>query len=274
MQYDASKKAWMTANLFETWIRSLDRQFCRQKRQVILFLDNCTAHPPIDGLTNIRLAFLPPNTTAKLQPLDQGIIRSLKALYRKKLLAKLISSLDKGEEFSVNVLDALHFLRAAWDDVTSTTVTNCFRKAGFMCSQESTDADDGDTSAVVSEVQQQFQCLLQSGIGGLQNVSPEEYITADEEVETVGELTNADIVAQVQSQQNAEDEDEDDDDSVQNDEPMVTVLEAQQCIKKLRCFFEAEEDASKFFSSINDMDCYLDRKRATFRQTKITDFLV
>ena len=83
-----------------------------------------------------------------------------------------------------------------------------------MCSQESIDADDGDTSAVVSEVQQQFQCLLQSGIGGLQNVSPEEYIAADEEVETVGELTNADFVSQVQRQHNAEDEDEDDDDSV------------------------------------------------------------
>ena len=49
VQYDASKKAWMTASLFETWVRTLDRQFCHQKRRIILFLDNCTAHTLIEG---------------------------------------------------------------------------------------------------------------------------------------------------------------------------------------------------------------------------------
>ena len=33
-------------------------------------------------LTNIRVHYLPPNTTAHLQPLDAGIIRSFKAHYR------------------------------------------------------------------------------------------------------------------------------------------------------------------------------------------------
>ena len=115
VQYDASSKAWMTSNMFETWVRSQDRRFCRQRRKVLMFLDNCPAHRNVDGLTN---------TTSKLQPLDQGIIRSLKVLYRKRLLAKLIASLGRREEFTVNVLGALHFLRAAWDEVTSTTIIN------------------------------------------------------------------------------------------------------------------------------------------------------
>ena len=39
-----------------------------------MFVDNCAAHPPVDKLCAVKLAFLPPNTTSKLQPMDQGII--------------------------------------------------------------------------------------------------------------------------------------------------------------------------------------------------------
>ena len=37
------------------------------------------------NLTNVRVHFLPPNTTAFLQPCDAGIINSFKANYKKKL---------------------------------------------------------------------------------------------------------------------------------------------------------------------------------------------
>ena len=54
-------------------------------RKIALVVDNCTAHPVIHGLTNFMLVFLPPNTTAKTQPMDAGVIRCLKAYYRKNL---------------------------------------------------------------------------------------------------------------------------------------------------------------------------------------------
>ncbi|GBC35801.2 tigger transposable element-derived protein 6-like [Rhizophagus irregularis DAOM 181602=DAOM 197198] len=41
-------------------------------------------------LSNIKVYFLPPNTTAHLQPLDAGIINSFKAQYRKLLIANRI----------------------------------------------------------------------------------------------------------------------------------------------------------------------------------------
>ena len=129
VQYTSSSKAWINSSIFESWLRKLDLKFRQEKRSILLFLDNCPAHPIIDGLTNIKVAFLPPNSTSKLQPMDQGIIRSLKAHYRKKLLSKLISALDKNEIFKVNLLDALHMINAAWNEVTVTTVKNCFLKA-------------------------------------------------------------------------------------------------------------------------------------------------
>ena len=67
-----------------------------QSHNIILITDNCPSHPHPDSLpenyegppppilTNITLLYLPPNTTSKLQPLDQGIIAAFKAAYRRK----------------------------------------------------------------------------------------------------------------------------------------------------------------------------------------------
>ena len=77
--YRNQKKSWMTGELFEEWVKGLDRGFRVKDRRIALLVDNCPAHPTIEGLTNIHLIFLPPNTTSVLQPMDQGVIRSLKS---------------------------------------------------------------------------------------------------------------------------------------------------------------------------------------------------
>ena len=83
-RYGAQKKSWMDDVLFEEWVRDLIKKFVSEKRKVALIIDNCKAHPIIDNLSNIKLVFLPPNTTSVSQPMDQGIIRCLKANYRKR----------------------------------------------------------------------------------------------------------------------------------------------------------------------------------------------
>jgi hypothetical protein len=64
--------------------------------------------------------------------MDQGIIQNLKVHYRKRLLRRRISGIDSGTEFSFNLLDAVFLLQRAWNEVTETTIANCFRKAGFV----------------------------------------------------------------------------------------------------------------------------------------------
>ena len=86
--YEANSKAWMTSTISEKWLRKLDFQMRNSTQKIAMVLKNCTAHPNINGLTNIKLVFLPPNTMAKAQPMDSGVIRCLKAHYRKSL-AKL-----------------------------------------------------------------------------------------------------------------------------------------------------------------------------------------
>ncbi|GBM97211.1 Tigger transposable element-derived protein 4 [Araneus ventricosus] len=45
MNYEANTKAWMTGELFVNWLKALDRKMACQKRKIVLFIDNCEAHP-------------------------------------------------------------------------------------------------------------------------------------------------------------------------------------------------------------------------------------
>ena len=90
---------------------------------------------------------------SKTQPMDQGIIRSLKARYRTKVIRKYIAAVDAKKPLpKLTVLDAMTMLVAAWDDVSETTVVNCFKKAGICKeSQERSINDDDDPFKVLAE---------------------------------------------------------------------------------------------------------------------------
>ena len=145
-KYRSQKKNWMDSILFEEWVREIDRRFTRDGRKIVLLVDNCPAHPSIDNLLSTELIFLPHNTTSKLQPMDQGVIRSLKALCKTMSIKKIIEAIEKKKtlpEFSI--LDAMQMLDLAWEKVTTKTVVNCFEEAGISKEKQSEallDADD------------------------------------------------------------------------------------------------------------------------------------
>ena len=59
--------------IFQHWITDWDVALIRENRKILLPVDNCPAHPKIQSLKNIRLEFLPANTTFLIQPLNQGV---------------------------------------------------------------------------------------------------------------------------------------------------------------------------------------------------------
>jgi DDE superfamily endonuclease len=81
--YRSNSKAWMTTAIFEPWIIALNAYFRIKNRKVLLLIDNAPSHSWDKSLSleNVRVEFLPPNTTAHLQPMDAGIISNFKAKY-------------------------------------------------------------------------------------------------------------------------------------------------------------------------------------------------
>ncbi|ELU16255.1 hypothetical protein CAPTEDRAFT_58732, partial [Capitella teleta] len=84
-----NSKAWMTSVPFKEWAKKLNNKFRWAGSSILVFVDNCAAHPPME-LTNLKVAFFPPNTTSRLQPCDAGIIANLKIGYRKRLLRHIL----------------------------------------------------------------------------------------------------------------------------------------------------------------------------------------
>ena len=131
-RYRVQKKSWMTGVSFEEWVRKLDLSFRAQSRKVALLIDNFPAHPEIKNLTNINLILLPPNTTFVLQPMDQGVIQSLKAHYRKKAVRLCIKAVETNKPLpKITILQALKHLLSSWNAVSKETIVNCFKKSNI-----------------------------------------------------------------------------------------------------------------------------------------------
>lgn len=135
VQYFGTEKGWMTAWMYQQWLVGVDEQMRAADRHILLLVDNASSHHEVGlSLTNIRVDRLPPNTTAKIQPMDQGIIYCIK---REVLHQKMVHALDSlGESledpYKADVLTAIIWCEAAWEDVGAGTIANCWKHSGLM----------------------------------------------------------------------------------------------------------------------------------------------
>lgn len=269
VEYTANKKAWMMASVFSDWLINLDKRFSREKRKVVLIIDNCPAHPHIE-LKAIKLVFLPPNTTSVLQPCDQGIIQNLKFNYRKQLLRKYLVAIEAIEEFSISLLDALHMLRSAWNSVKPTTIENCFRHAGFskiansLASQESADIESEPTfNEIFGKVSELLDCPT---------VSINEYVSIDNDVSTAPILTEKEILEMVKNPKVSADSDDEFDNGFNDAVPVPSTSEVRKMINSVRCYLDAHSNG-EMSKTIDDLEQFVDNiaLKNTF-QKKITAF--
>ena len=77
--------------------------------------------------------------------MDQDVIRCLKAHYRKQLVKLILRSLDSNKPLpKVSLLTALQLLVSAWNEVSETTVVNCFKKAKISEKDQTIAINDED----------------------------------------------------------------------------------------------------------------------------------
>jgi hypothetical protein len=137
--YYANSKAWMTSGIFRDFLHALDASLSALGRKIVLFTDNCAAHSPDTScLRNIKVGFYPPNCTSILQPLDLGVNRCFKQVYRKQLVQRAVCLMNarKGVQFKIDILQAIHIIVSAWQQVTQSTIQNFFVKCGQVKKNE------------------------------------------------------------------------------------------------------------------------------------------
>lgn len=243
--YRWNKKAWMTGELFNEWLRKFDQAMRSADRRVLLLLDNCSAHQVTFQPTNVEIRFLPPNTTASLQPMDQGIIQNLKVHYRGLVLRRYIAEVEASTNSSYNIslLDATRYLVRAWDMVTPTTIANCFRKAGFR-------ADDTarDSAEVVAETEKTYDGLferLHAFMRVPENINFSDFATADEEVVARAAFTEEEIVVAATTSDIPDAETEAETPEIETEAALPiarNAAEAYRLLEQIRGFLEKKSD--------------------------------
>lgn len=261
VEYHANRNAWMTLDLFETYIRKLDSKFFNQNRKVLLFLDNCSAHGDFANLSAIKLEFLPANTTSKLQPADQGIIKCLKHAYRKRLVRQAIEEIENGVEHKINVLDAMRLISSSWEiNVSQSVIENCFKSCGFFSesvSDNEAEADDWD---------------LLEGMGDMDCEQLREFMCIDDNIATSEPLSDEAIVnsicgEQTDGEQNDEDEDE-------SSLPPPSGKQAQDAVHILQQYLETTEGAENtLFKCVQKLGDFVNANNLKkCKQSKLTAF--
>jgi hypothetical protein len=252
----------MTSDLFESELRLWDRQLRLQNVKILLLVDNCPAHPKLGNLQNIKLVFLLANTTSILQPMDQGVIRSLKCHFRKLILLRVIECIDKKQEHTVTLLHAIRCVDKAWRRVTEKTIRNCFRHAGITtrgqevaettengCNEENDAAvaapaaDDDDDDLPLSEWVHKVDGDIRA------SYDLDAYVSIDDEVVTAKTQTEENIAMEVKRKETNEPEEEEDHDQ-EIEVAIPTLSEAVEAIRTVYRFYEARSENTKIISEI------------------------
>ena len=150
--YYNNAKAWMTATIYQEWLQDWDAELRKEGRYILLLQDNFSGHVVPDTLTNIHVENFEPNLTAHIQPNDQGIIHCFKAHYRSKSIHRAIDryegSITPSQIYDIDQLKAMSLADEAWNEVDTTTIWNCWRKAGILPSNMDADSKSSTNPTV------------------------------------------------------------------------------------------------------------------------------
>ena len=180
-------------------------------------------HLHIEQLNSIELIFLPPNTTSHTQPMDQSIIRALKAKYCSMAVRKPIAVLEKKNPVpTISILSAMTMLEKACNAVSNNSFTNCFKKAGISEKEvEKVLHDEDDPFVGLDKIEEDTVQTLEANLAILKeksgdqidaDITSDDYIDFDIEVVTShGKLTNQEILAEINYDVNEESDGEEED---------------------------------------------------------------
>jgi DDE superfamily endonuclease/Tc5 transposase DNA-binding domain/Fission yeast centromere protein N-terminal domain len=252
--YEYNKTKWMTGAICKRFLQWFDNKM--RGRKVLLLLDNFSGHElgvqkvgGLNGLENVKIRWLPPNTTSHWQPLDQGIIASFKLYYRRQWVDYILQMLqaDKDPNKTVNLLKAIQWTRIAWNNcVTNTTIQHCFVKSTVV--KELVEIEARGIDEIADQEALQAQMAQISGVQDLLTV--EEFINPT--AEEINDL-DEDIMEAIVETYGQDQEDDIEEEGDEEIEPPVSISEAIYALETLQRFELAREDRSQNIKALDSL---------------------
>ena len=195
------RKSWITKLIFQEWfVENLIpelKAYCERENmafKILLIMDNASAHIlPYEELSdNIKVIFMPPNTTSIMQPMDQGVISCFKANYLKETFTQLIEATDASDEMTVmqfwkefDILKCVKIIGNVWKSLSSRLLNSCWKKMY----PEAVHSFEGFDSMSLKSVHTEIATLAKSaGFTEVESEDIEEVLASHDEPLTNEEL--------------------------------------------------------------------------------------
>ena len=261
-QYQNNTKVWMTADIYHGWLCQWDHELGTRNHKIVLLQDNFSGHIIPIGLQNIYIINFKPNLTAHVQPMDQGIIWCFKAHYCLEYVECAISryniDITPSKIYDIDQLQAMCLANIVWHEVDTTTIRNCWHKAGILPNIDSPDSvpapptipilsllhtpspDQDPIAKAEDRLRRALDDLEQTGVLQSKNrMDIETLLNPPEESWTMDVTTDEEICQAVLAAHKAQEEGGDDD--AEEDapvEPCPTYCELFQAVSTVNRFVE------------------------------------
>ena len=161
------KNAWVNTEIFSSWFHDQFVPYVQRELKskslspkALLILDNCSAHPEEDVLMSddglVIAKFLPPNVTSLIQPMNQGVLESMKRRYKRSLLQVVLLSEDLVDPIaftkSITMKVVVEKISLAWDQITPVTIRRSWRKLIPLADTTPSNIDSEPTAAEFIDV--------------------------------------------------------------------------------------------------------------------------
>lgn len=230
-------KAWMTKALATSWFNDCFvpevKRYLAEKgvefKVVLLLTDSAGGHHAKDlEHEGVHVELLPLNTTLLIQPMDQGVIRTFKALYTRNTLQSLVDALGTDEKVSLQerwsgytMAACLQNIQRSVDEMKSETLNACWKKLWpeVVHDHEGPSPDEVQRSAVDTAVRL-ARTLGGEGLGETTAEDVNELIAAHAQL-----LTDEDLEELIESA--SEEEEEEGQQPAEGEEQLVEEKEEQ-----------------------------------------------
>ena len=157
VEYDFQSKAWQDTSSYMRLLHRINKTAKQRSCTFFILQDNCSSHiaaakildptgsaQSVFKFENLVLIFFPPNATSDCQPLDQGIIRSFKAAFRRCQLSHLLAEYENwccgdqppGARFPINdhthMRNVLQWVKSAYSEIPPNLIRRFFVKSNCL----------------------------------------------------------------------------------------------------------------------------------------------
>ncbi|KFD60475.1 hypothetical protein M514_27355, partial [Trichuris suis] len=124
--WKSNPKAWITMPMFQQWFM---QDFVPHVRTY------CESHPPFldECHPNVKVVYLPPNTTSLIQPMDQGVIAAFEKYYLRRTLQEAVRATEDGKTTltvfwkKYSIYKAVRNVGSAWEEISPSTMNRVWK---------------------------------------------------------------------------------------------------------------------------------------------------